>query len=384
MTDSGTASKLNEIDASDRGARTGEPAMTLTPPDPNPTPTAPTPGDEVAFSNRTPGPSRLRVAAVAGAAMALAAGVVATSLAATPAPTATGSTNGSTTGLAPAPFLALDPAVDPEIGLDHQRLGGKGFREITIKAISGSNVTLATDDGWTRTIAVTGSVELTKGGQAIQLSGLAVGDQVRFRQTRNDDGTYTVQAIAVIVPSVRGTVSDLSATGFKITTRDGSVWAITVNGTTTYKHGTGAGTLADVTNGSVALVQGNQTADNALTALSVRVAADRAVGTVTAKTANSITMQKRNGTSLTIHVDADTTYRLVGKDPATLADVTVGMGIAVSGRVRADGSIDADAVVAGNGRGFLNGRGPKGGAFDGFDGFDGPALDPAAGDTNQG
>jgi hypothetical protein len=380
MTTSGTATTLHEIDASDRGASTGELAMTLTPPDPEPTPTAPTAGDEVAFSNRTPGPSRLRVAAVAGAAVALAVGVVATSLAATPAPSA-GTTNHSTTGVAPAPFFALDPALDEEVGVDLQRLGGKSFRDITIKAISGSNVTLETDDGWTRAIAVTGSVEITKGGQAIQLSGLAVGDQVRFSQTRNADGTYTVEAIAVIVPSVRGTVSDVTASGFKITTRDGSVWTIAVNGTTTYKHGTGTGTLADVTNGTVALVQGNKTADNALTALSVRVAADRAVGMVTAKTANSITIQKRDGSSLTIHVDADTTFRVAGKDPATLADVTVGMGLGVSGRARADGSIDADAVVAGNGRGILKGRGFKGGAFDGFDG---PALDPAAGDASQG
>ena len=128
-------------------------------------------------------------------------------------------------------------------------------------------MTLKTDDGWTRTIAVTDAVELTKGGQPIALSDLAVGDQVRFSQTRNDDGTYTVEAIAVVVPSVRGTVSDVSSSGFKVTTRDGSVWTIAVNGTTTYQFGTGAGTLADVTNGTVALVQGNKTGDNALTAL---------------------------------------------------------------------------------------------------------------------
>jgi hypothetical protein len=388
MTDSGTAATLHEFAASDRGARTGEPAMTLTPPDPYPTPTAPTPGDEVAFSNRTPGPSRLRVAAVAGAALALAVGVVATSLAASPAPTSTGSTNTSTTGLdpvttglGPAPFFALDPAVDGDGAPDLDHLGIRGFRDITIKAISGSNVTLATDDGWTRTIAVTGSVELTKGGQAIRLSDLAVGDQVRFRQTRNADGTYTVEAIAVVVPSVRGTVSDVTASSFKITTRDGSVWTIAVNGSTTYKHGTGAGTLADVTNGTVALVQGTKTADNALTALSVRVAADRAVGTVTARTANSITIRQRDGSSLTIHVGAATTYRVAGKDTATLADITVDMGIGVSGRKRADGSIDADAVAAGMGRGFFGGHGPKGGAFDGFDG---PVLDPAGGDASQG
>ena len=84
-------------------------------------------------------------------------------------------------------------------------------------------------------------VELTKGGQAIEVSDLEVGDQVRFSQTRNDDGTYTVDAIAVVVPSVRGTVSDVSSTGFKVTTRDGSVWTIAINGTTKYQYGAGDG-----------------------------------------------------------------------------------------------------------------------------------------------
>ena len=49
---------------------------------------------------------------------------------------------------------------------------------------------------------------------------------------RNADGTYTVDRIAVVVPSVRGTVSDVTSSGFKVTTRDGSVWTIAVNGST--------------------------------------------------------------------------------------------------------------------------------------------------------
>jgi hypothetical protein len=349
-----------------------EPTM---PPEPSPAP------DAVAFSHRTPSPSRKRIAAVGAAAAALVVGVVATSFAASPAPSTPGSTNGSGNGAAIAPFLAADPGIPGGVELDHGRFGGQGFRDITIKAISGSNVTLATDDGWTRTIAVTSTVKLTKGGQAIEVSALKVGDQVRFSQTRNADGTYTVDQIAVVVPSVRGTVSDVSSTGFKVTTRDGSVWTIAINGTTKYQYGTGSGTLADVKNGTVTLVQGTTTGDNALTALTVRVAGDKAVGTVTAKTANSITIKTRDGSSVTVHVAAGTTYQVAGKATATLADITVGSAIGVSGRKQADGSINADTVVAGNGRGFFGGRGPKGGAFDGFDG---PALDPAAGDANQG
>ena len=386
MTGSGTASTLHELDASDRGACNGEPAMTPIRPDSDPSTTPPAAGDEVAFSTRTPAPSRRRVAAVGGAAIALAVGVVATSFAASPAspapsaPSAAGSTSTSTGALNLAPFLALEPGLDEEVVLEHGRFGGQGFRDITITAISGSTVTLATEDGWTRTIALTSDVELTKGGQTIAAADLKVGDQVRFRQARNDDGTYTVEALAVVVPSVRGEVSDVSASGFKVTTRDGSVWTITVNAATDYQYGTGDGSLADVTNGATALVQGTRTADNSLTALAVRVAADRAIGTVTAKTADTITISKRDGSSLTIHVDAETTYRVSGADgdTDTLADVAVGMGIGVSGRARADGSIDADAVLAGEGRGIFGGRGPKGGAFEG------PLLDPAAGDASEG
>jgi hypothetical protein len=359
--------------------------MTLDQPDTEPAmPPEPSPGtDAVTFSHRTPSPSRMRIAAVGAAAAALVVGVVATSFAASTSPSTSGSTNGSGNGAATAPFLAGDPGVAGDAGLDHGRFGGEGFRDITIKAISGSNVTLATADGWTRTIAVTSTVKLTKGGAAIDLSALKVGDQVRFSQTKNADGTYTVDQIAVVVPSVGGTVSDVSSTGFKVTTRDGSVWTVAINGTTKYQYGTGSGTLADVKNGTVTLVQGTTTGDNAITALTVRVAGDKAVGTVTAKTANSITITTRDGSSLTIHVAAATTYQVAGKATATLADITVGSAIGVSGRKQADGSINADAVVAGNGRGLFGGHGPRGGGFDGA-GLDGAGLDPAAGDLSQG
>ena len=69
-------------------------------------------------------------------------------------------------------------------------------------------------------------------------------------------------------------------------------------------------------------------------------------------------------------MDADTTYRVPGVENADLGDVTVDMAIGVSGRERADGSIDADAVAAGTGRGFKRGGGLRG--------FDGPAVEPGS------
>lgn len=358
--------------------------------------------EHLAFSNRTTGPSRLRIGMVAGAALVLAVGAVATSLAASPAPSLVSPAGGASVispALAPAAIL---PAVDEQAaGFDHGRIGGPGaFRDITVGAISGSNVTLKTDDVWSRTIAVTSSIELTKGGQAIALSDVAVGDSVRFRQTRNDDGSYTVTAITVVVPSVAGTVSDLSGSGFKVTNRGGSVWTITTDGSTTYRRGAVVGSSADVVNGARVRVEGESTGDNALKALSVHAAAEHTIGMVTAKTATTLAITTRDGKTVTVNVDGDTTYIVNGDETASLADVTVDMIVGVQGTAGSDGSIAADAVVAGprgSGRGMPGldgdrpggpggpgfGRGGHGGAggFGGFGGFGGRGFDgdgPAA------
>lgn len=337
--------------------------------------------DAASFSQRTARPSRLRLGAVAGAAVALAVGAVATSFAASPATSPAAVTTSPGTGRI-APGAALPATDGGAASLDHGRSGGPGgFRDITVGAISGNNITLKTDDGWSRTIAVTSTVALTKGGQTIALGDIAVRDQVRFSQTLNADGTYAVKAIAVVVPSVAGTVSNVGATSFKVRTRDGSVWTITTDGATTYRLGAVDGTRANVTNGSTVRVEGTSSGDNALSALGVRVAAGRIVGSVTAKTASTITITTRDGTSVAVKVDGSTTYLVAGKDPAALADITVDMVVGVQGTTNSDGSIDATAVVAGGrvgGHGRLpgmmgDGPGMGRGRFDGPGGSGGPA-----------
>jgi hypothetical protein len=176
----------------------------------------------------------------------------------------------------------------------------------------------------------------------------------------------------------------VTASGFKVTTRDGSVWTVTVNGSTKYAFGQGDGSLSDVKDGTTVVVAGTTTGDNALTALGVRVAPDRAVGTVSAKSADSITIKQRDGSSMTVHVNADTTFRVKGIPNAKLSDLAVGMAIGVTGRARSDGSIDADSVAAGMLRGFRGGNGPRfglpGSFLPGLDGAtdDGGADGPSA------
>ncbi|MEO8438025.1 MAG: DUF5666 domain-containing protein, partial [Chloroflexota bacterium] len=92
-------------------------------------------------------------------------------------------------------------------------------------------------------------------------------------------------------------------------------------------------------------------------------------GQVTAVNGDTITVTQRDGTSATIHVDANTTYKVNGAD-GKLTDVKVGSFVAAEGILRSDGSLDAAAV--------RNGLGGRGGFKGGHDGPQNPAASPAS------
>jgi hypothetical protein len=250
------------------------------------------PDQETEFHETLNRTTRLRLGAAVGAFLVVAVGV-AVAAAASPSPSAEpgasaapGSTAAPGSSAAPgdrAPGFGFGRG-----GFGHE--GGRGFGSvfgpITITAIDGTSLSLKTAGGWTRTITVTDSTTVTKGGAATKLSDLKVGDQVRLGQTRADDGTYTVTSINVILPAVGGEV--------------------------------------------------------------------------TAKTSDTITITRRDGTTSTIHVGSGTTYRVGGVDNATLSDVKVGDWIVAQGTERADGSLDAVSVASGFGRKGPGGHGPGG------------------------
>jgi hypothetical protein len=114
------------------------------------------------------------------------------------------------------------------------------------------------------------------------------------------------------------------------------------------------------------VASGPKAADGSLDATSVTVFQPVVAGTVTAKTADTITISRGNGTSQTIHVSSATTYHVAGATAGSLADVTVGMRVFIQGSPRSDGSIDATAIDAGPFRGTggyggddKNGVGPE-------------------------
>jgi hypothetical protein len=319
-----------------------------------PAPGEPSVAAAASFDGATGRGRAIRAGIVAGGALVVVLGA-AVALGASPAPSAPNGTSG-TSGAAGRDYVPGPGFVQggPDLGLGRDKLGGVGherrgsiFGPITVTAIDGNAVSLKTADGWTRTVQVTSSTTITKAGAAATLADLAVGDAVALGQTRNDDGTFTLNRIEIIVPSVAGTVTAVGTDTITITTKGGASQTIRTTGATTYHLGRGDGTRSDVKVGSVIVASGERGLDGTLIADRVAIRLPAVVGTVTAKTADTITLRRRDGTTITIHVGSGTAFRVAGKDAATLADVSVGMVVGVTGTQRADGSLDATDVHGG-------------------------------------
>ena len=211
------------------------------------------------------GPSPLRVGIVAAGLVAILGGA-AVSLAASSPPT----TSGTGTGM-----VVADSGIVLNLDGDFFAFGdgiGRhgGFHEITITAISGSKLSLKTADGWTRTITVDSGTTYEKAGETIALSDLKVGDKIGFRQTLEDDGTYTIDAVVVILPHVGGKVTAVSGSTITVEQRDGTSATIKVTSSTTYRVGDDtSAALSDIAVGAFVIAEGTENADGSLTAARV-------------------------------------------------------------------------------------------------------------------
>ncbi len=243
------------------------------------------------------------------------------------------------------------------------RPGGPLVGEITITAINGTQLSLKTADGWTRTIDAS-EATVTRAGQTVSLSTLQVGDQIIFRETRQSDGTYKIDAINVVLPHVVGTVTAVSASSLTITQPDGASKTVQLTSGTAYRVAGQSASLSAVTTGARVAIAGTVASDGTFTAAVVDVLPVRVAGTVSAKTATTITITDRDGKSVTVDVSSATVYQVAGVTNPTLANVSVGTTIAAQGTRNSDGSLNASVVrvlPAGEpGHGPLGGWGPRG------------------------
>ncbi|HET7471984.1 MAG TPA: DUF5666 domain-containing protein [Candidatus Limnocylindrales bacterium] len=144
---------------------------------------------------------------------------------------------------------------------------GRGAGGVTITAIDGSSVSLATVDGWTRTIQLTSTTTITRGGAPATAADLHVGDAIRFRQRRSDDGTFTITAVDVVLPTVIGTIQSTSDGTITITDRDGATVTIHIAPTTKIRvQGKENATAQDLAKGLVVIVAGDRRGDGSIDA----------------------------------------------------------------------------------------------------------------------
>jgi hypothetical protein len=228
---------------------------------------------QVGSSDRLSRPGRLRLGAVIAGSLAVVLGA-AVAMGASPSPSASPAASVGAAADGSASPKGDGPSGPGWLrrGIGFEDFGGRfAFGGISIGAIEGDDLSLETEDGWSRTITVTDAAEITKGGEAIELADLAVGDRIRFAQSRNDDGTFTIERIAVVQPHVVGEVSAVSGNSITVETPDGSTVAVNVDGDTDYVVGGDEdATLSDVTVGMKIVAAGEQNDDGSLDATDVR------------------------------------------------------------------------------------------------------------------
>jgi hypothetical protein len=206
--------------------------------------------------------ARIGLLGIAAAALVAAALLVLSSGASPNGTLAAGSGNGA--GEGGVPLLN---------GGGHRFRGGPGpgLGGITITAINGHDISLKTEDGWTRTLTVDSGTTYTKSRATIALGDLKVGDEVGFRQTLESDGTWSIDSIVVILPHAGGQVTKVDGSTITVTQRDGSTATIKVNGQTKYSvNGKDGAALSDVKVDMFLVAEGTKNGDGSLTASNVR------------------------------------------------------------------------------------------------------------------
>jgi hypothetical protein len=225
--------------------------------------------------------SALRTGIVIGAALVVVLGTV-VAMGASRSPSTSGAGQVAAASGSPAPSKGprgngfghggFGNGVGPLGGLPERidKAFGRGFGRVTITAIDGSKLSLATVDGWTRTITLTPTTTISRGGAAATASALHVGDTIRFRQQREADGSFTITAVDVVLPQVVGTITKVDGTTLTLTARDGATVTVHLGGSTRIQVGGIANATAkDLAAGQVVIVVGEKRSDGSIDATAV-------------------------------------------------------------------------------------------------------------------
>jgi hypothetical protein len=142
------------------------------------------------------------------------------------------------------------------------------------------------------------------------------------------------------------TITAIDATTVTVESEGGWTLTVTVTDETTLLRAGDAISLADLEVGDRVVVRAVRQDDGTVTAGAIHVILPRVTGRVTETAASSITIQRRDGTTMSIVVDAETTIRVRGVADPTTVDISVGMVVVAIGTENDDGSLQALAIWA--------------------------------------
>ncbi len=161
-----------------------------------------------------------------------------------------------------------------------------------ITAINGSQLSLKTDDGWTRTIDACGRDRHRAGRHRDHRrpTSRSVTRSASARPATPTAPTPSPQIVR-IPPQASGTVKTVDANSATLTQPDGTTKTIGLTSSTTYTLNGNAATAADLKVGTRVHATGTVDANGNFTATKVGIAPAEVHGTVTAKSGNTITLK---------------------------------------------------------------------------------------------
>ena len=221
---------------------------------------------------------------------------------------------------------------------------GKGGpkHDLTVVSVQGLTLSLTDADGAARTVTLPTAVKVGRAGQTIQLADLKAGDKVRLHMERQTDGTEKISSVNVVLPKVDGVVASATTAALSVTGKDGAATSVALTANTIFTKFGATANASAVAVGDKIHAEGQLDASDKFTALTVKIAAPKSNGEVTAVSGNAITLAEK-GTTKTVTVTSATTYKRAGQ-AAALTDVAVGSRLHTEGTVAADGSFTAVVV----------------------------------------
>jgi hypothetical protein len=196
-----------------------------------------------------------------------------------------------------------------------------------VTALSATSLTVQQSSSVSVALAIIPATKFFEGNKAVSASDLATGESVRL----STGAPMTAARIDIVIVKLGGTVTSVNGNVITITAAKGFTRTIDVSANTTYTEAGKPATLSNVIVGfritATGTVSANQTA---LDATSVAIPApSHIVGTVTAASTTSLTVQLANGASATLAIDANTTF-FEGKHAVTAAALSTGEHVNVA------------------------------------------------------